>query len=66
MRAHLERNSIALLSNFRKPALDHPSSNWLGSSSPVQTIRDSGLWNTNHVDGQYEPAFLTHFKDFVL
>jgi hypothetical protein len=64
-RAELERNSIAILSNFRKSPLDPPSSKWLGSCSPEQTIRDSGLWNTDYVDGQYNPVFLSTFCHFI-
>jgi hypothetical protein len=65
MRAQLERSCISLLSNFRKAPLDPPSSSWLGSSSHEQTIRDSGLWNTYYVDGQYDPAFLLTLRQFV-
>lgn len=28
-----------------------PSDNWLGSYSPIKKIRDSGLWNVQHVGG---------------
>ncbi len=57
-RAYLERNSIALLSNFGKEPIDKPSEGWLGLHSPQETIRKSGLWNTNHVEDEYAPAFL--------
>lgn len=56
-RAVIERNAIALLSNGREP-LDLPSASWLGRSSADARIAQSGLWNLNHVDGQYDPAFL--------
>ncbi len=57
-RAYLELNSIALLSNFGKPAIDLPSPNWLGRQSSQHTIRESGLWNTDHVEKPYDPIFL--------
>jgi len=65
MRAQLETNCIALLSNIGKQPIDPPSSNWLGNCSPEHTIRDSGLWNTRHVDDQYAPDFLDGFREFV-
>lgn len=65
MRAYLERNSIGLLSNYEDEALDAPSQDWLGRSSPEPTIRESGLWNTDHVDCEYAPSFLSIMRDFV-
>jgi len=64
-RAYLERNCIALLSNFGKEPIDRPSERWLGLDSPQETIRKSGLWNTNHVDDGYTPAFLDVFEKYV-
>lgn len=64
-RAYLERNSIALLSNFGRPVIDPPSRHWLGKHSPEPTIRESGLWNTNHVTESYDPAFLDFFALIV-
>lgn len=58
-RAAIERNSIALLSNYRKPAIDPPSPGWLGRSSDRERVRESGLWNNKHVHEPYDPAFLT-------
>jgi len=57
-RAYLERNSIALLSNCGKEPIDRPSEGWLGLHSLQATIRNSGLWNTNHVGDEYAPTFL--------
>ena len=57
-RAYLERNAIALLSNYRKAPIDPWPNEWLGNDSPSQKIRESGLWNVNHVDESYDPAFL--------
>lgn len=64
-RAYLERNAIALLSNFRKPVIDPPSCDWLGLKSMEQTIRESGLWNTDHVDGAYKPDFLDLLRRYI-
>jgi hypothetical protein len=64
-RAAIERNSIALLSNYRKPAIDPPSLEWLGRSSDRERVRESGLWNNNHVDKSYDPAFLTLLLQLV-
>ncbi len=64
-RAYLERNSIALLSNCGKEPIDKPSKRWLGLHSPQETIRKSGLWNTNHVDDGYAPAFLDVLERYV-
>lgn len=65
MRGYVERNSIALLSNFQKAPLDSSSSNWLGHSCNREKVRESGLWNQNHVDEDYDPAFLDTFSAFV-
>jgi hypothetical protein len=64
-RAYLERNCISLLSNFGKEPIDKPSKSWLGLHSPQETIRQSGLWNTNYVDDDYTPAFLGVLENYV-
>jgi hypothetical protein len=56
-RAAIERNAVALLSNRRAP-IDPPGPSWLGRYSPRLEIRDSGLWNVDFVDDDYDPAFL--------
>ena len=65
LRSHLEKNSIGLLSNFKKSPLDMPSAGWLGQLSPEAKIRESGLWNSDYVDRDYDPAFLSVFKEFA-
>jgi hypothetical protein len=65
LRGYIERNSIALLSNFGKPPLDAPSKNWLGHSCNRERVRSSGLWNSNHVDERYDPAFLACLEQLV-
>jgi hypothetical protein len=57
-RGYIERNSIALLSNYNKAGLDPPSQGWLGHHSDRERVRKSGLWNQNHVEEGYDPAFL--------
>jgi hypothetical protein len=57
-RGYIERNSIALLSNRNKFALDLPSKEWLGRHCDRDRVRESGLWNSNHVDDEYDPTFL--------
>jgi hypothetical protein len=66
-RGYIERNSIALLSNLRKPALDARSDTWHGRNCirGKALVRDSGLWNQNHVDETYDPGFLDVFDNLV-
>jgi hypothetical protein len=64
-RRHIERNTIALLSNSLKP-VDAPGTTWLGLHSPHAVIRQSGLWNVNHVEEPYDPDFLELFAQFVM
>ena len=66
MRAVIERNAIALLSNYEKaPPIDSPSRNWLGNWSPREKVRSSGLWNQNHVDEPWGNDFLNHMSSCV-
>lgn len=58
LRGYVERNTIALLSNYDKEPLDPSSQNWLGRFCNRERVRTSGLWNQNHVDERYDPAFL--------
>ena len=75
-RGYIERNghvaddaanfaAIALLSNYNKPTLDPPSQNWLGHRSDRERVRKSGLWNQNHVEEPYDPAFLDSLDQLV-
>jgi hypothetical protein len=65
LRGYVERNAIALLSNYSKIPLDPPSPTWLGLRSSRERIRTSGLWNSNHVNETYDPAFLDHLDELV-
>lgn len=64
-RAYIERNTIALVSNYSKGSIDSRDTGWLGNASPCEEIRQSGLWNINHVGERYDPAFLDRFKTAV-
>jgi len=57
-RGIIERNAVALLGNHVHGALDPASPMWLGRHSDRRKVRASGLWNQNHVDESYDPAFL--------
>jgi hypothetical protein len=65
-RGYIERNSIALLSKYNKPPLDPPAEAWLGRHCNRERVRQSGLWNSNHVDENYDPAFLDELDRLVL
>jgi hypothetical protein len=65
LRGYIERNSIALLSNYGKSALDKASQNWLGHHSDRERVRESGLWNQNHVQEIYAPNFLDTLEQLV-
>lgn len=62
-RAYVERNAIALVSNYQKESIDPRADDWLGKESPVDEIRESGLWNINHVGESYDPEFLNFLKN---
>ncbi len=58
IRGTIERNSIALLSNYHREFIDTASPAWLGRYSGRERVRESGLWNNNHVDEAYDPRYL--------
>jgi len=61
-RAYLEQNTIALLSNYERDSVD-PRKDWLGRYSWSTKIRESGLWNVDHVDEEYDPEFLDILRE---
>ena len=65
LRGYIERNAIALLSNYGRTPIDPPSSEWLGHYSDREKVRQSGLWNNNHVDESYDPAFLDSMERLI-
>lgn len=64
-RGYIERNAIALLSNYRKPTIDVSSRSWLGAHCERDKVRESGLWNSNHVEDRYDPVFLNTVADLI-
>ncbi len=64
-RAYIEANAIGLLSNLGRVPIDPTSPNWLGRWADAPKVRESGLWNVNHVDGSYTPCFLDVFESYV-
>lgn len=65
-RGYIERNAIALISNYGKEPVDPPSLGWLGHHSDNERVRKSGLWNSNHVNERYDPGFLNCLEAHVL
>lgn len=65
LRGLVERNTIALVSNFDRPPLDSPSHGWLGHLSGREKVRRSGLWNQRHADEDYDPTFLDAVRDLI-
>ncbi len=64
LRAWVEVNTIALLSNLDREVIDPPSESWLGGWSNSSEIRWSGLWNVKHTDTEPE-LFLNTFERLV-
>ena len=64
-RAYIERNAIALVSNYGKESIDSRAETWLGKDSRSEVIRRSGLWNVNHIEEQYDPTFLDRLAESV-
>lgn len=64
LRGYVERNCIALLSRVARE-VDSPSTSWLGHDAASRKVRESALWNVNHVDEQYEAAFLDAMRSLV-
>lgn len=65
VRAYIERNAIALLSNTGKEPIDPPSKHWLGLAADHAVVGQSGLWNVNHVEGAYDPKFICIFAELA-
>lgn len=65
-RAHVERNAIALLSNFNDQTIDARADGWIGRYSQSREIRESGLWNVNHVEERYDNGFLDLLETAVI
>ncbi len=64
-RAFVERNAIALLGEFEAEPVDPRADDWLGTYSGSREIRESGLWNVDHVDEEYDPALIDRLAEAV-
>ena len=66
LRGYIERNSIALLSNYHRGSnlIDLPSKSWLGQWARSEKVRNSTLWNSNHVDESMDSNFLNILRRF--
>jgi len=66
-RGVIERNAIALLSNYYSGdwSIDPASENWLGKWAKREEIRRSGLWNVNHISDHYQPHHLGLLQSVV-
>ena len=65
-RKYLERNLIALLSNYNREPIDPRSSTWLGKYSPHEKIQKSGIWSIEHITKEYSPDFLDELESHIL
>lgn len=65
LRGLIERNAIALLSNYNASSGIEPTEGWLGHYSGRDKVRRSGLWNQRHVDETHDPAFLSAFEALI-
>ena len=61
-RGVIERGAIALLSNYQRSILDAPSASWLGTWSGRDRVRESSLWNNNHVEEEWDADFLDQLE----
>ncbi len=57
-RGTIEAGAIGLLSNMGTAPIDPASAQWLGLRADRPAVRESGLWNVNHVQGGYDPRFI--------
>lgn len=64
-RVTLKHNVTTLLSGYREPSPDKPSSGWLGHHSTREEVQRSGLWNNRYVEENYDPAFLDNFEKLI-
>lgn len=64
-RGLIERNVIALLSNCSKRAIDAPLAEWLGNHCDRERVRQSRMWNNNHVDERCDARFLSAMGQYV-
>ncbi len=66
LRSVVEQNAIALLSNHERSEIDPPSGDWLGHYSNRNLVRESGLWNQQHVTESHDPDYLDMLESLVV
>lgn len=65
-RVYIESNAIALLSEYgEENAIDAQSRRWLGRRCDRKQVRESGLWQSEHVNDVYRPDFLDWLEEYV-
>ena len=64
-RKYIERNAIALLSHAKTVGADAPSKQWLGKYCNRRLVRESRLWNNEHVEEDYDAKFLDVMSELV-
>lgn len=64
-RGVIERSAISLLSNFDRTSVDTSSGSWLGRNADRGSVRESGLWNVNHVQDDPSGDFLSIMENYV-
>lgn len=64
-RASVERGAVALLSNAGREPVAPREETWLGRHSRSPAIRESGLWNVEHVEERHDPGFLDRLAAYV-
>jgi hypothetical protein len=65
LRGAIERNAIALLSNYRRAPLDPASPTWLGQFSDRPLVSESGLWNQRHIEDTHDATFLDRLERMI-
>ncbi len=63
-RGEIERGAIGLLSTVGRQ-VDPPGESWLGWHAEAVEIRESGLWNVQHVGEPLDPRFLSLLERYV-
>lgn len=64
-RGYIERNTIALLSNYERPPLDALSDGWLGRRSNRLFVAGSELWNQRHANETHDSGFIKILERLV-
>lgn len=66
MRAFIETNSIALLSNRdKKQKIDLPTDDWLGYITGHSAVTESGLWNSDDTEKNYNSKIIKIIGDHL-